>query len=75
MILNTSMNGPSLPRSLVNHQRIILMSVCGPALEKLYKTIEKHTEQIAKDTYRLLEVTPIQNWDLAAEPNGRKQKR
>ena len=61
---------------VVNRQRIKLMSVffthSGYAdrhVEKMYKTIEKHTTN-CKNIYLLLEEISMQNWDLVTEPNA-----
>ena len=60
---------------VLNHQRIKLMSVYFPHSGYADYHVEKCTErsrstrQIAKNTYRLLEETSLENWELAREPN------
>ena len=57
---------------VVNHQRITLLLHSGYADQHVEKCAKRSrsTRQIAKNTYRLLEETSMQNWDLAAEPSA-----
>ena len=93
IIINTEyINGRAITATtVVNRQLIKLLSGYfhhwGNAdhhIVKMYRTIERSTLQIAKDTYLLLEGTSMQNWDLVTDrmqkcwqihPQRRKQKK